>query len=454
MAWDDQPVANGIRTDHPIPNLPFVDDSHIPVGDPEAIEGIGRHADSGMWGRFDIDDETGEWMAFTTDPKNHSYSWVVHHHPAHGRSVVLYRGGDGASAHSEWFGDRPLLTRLGGYWWDGNTWYRPRQVFSLSTEAYMRRPVRQPTTITAEDLLDSGCQADLGQLHKVLHLDPDVAVAAEQWRHDLALWATRRSAYPDALPPQRCVVSLNAPELADGTLLGIDDFAREASIAASTLRAYIARDEAELPPPQVTDGGRKRWARPVALDWVERRRREPSNVVAVLSGDAEDRLAPGLRTLWKRLSGVVFRALWDQPASRRRWSRPHRNEQAVRSVADQLAWSAALHLDSTVPFDALADALEYTVLWELSRHRDYAIDIGYTSFMPNTGRLLGWFVRHKPDRVPRLFGAIVGQAERELKIPPAVTKRSLRSSLVTDGGFKDHKEWINDFLAVTLPPEK
>ncbi|MGX7829870.1 helix-turn-helix transcriptional regulator [Actinokineospora sp. 24-640] len=452
MLRDEQPVANGIRTDHPIPNLPFVEDSHIPLEDPEEVERVGRHSGSNMWGRCDVDSETGEWRAFTTDPKNHAYAWVAHFHPVHGRSVLLYRDADGAGAYDEWFGDRALLTRLGGYWWDGDTWYRPRQVFSLSTETYVHRPVRQPTTITADDLLDSGCRENLGHLHKVLHLAPDTVAAAEQWRHDLALWAARRRARPDALPLDRCVVSLNAPELAEVTLLGVDDVAREMGIVGSTLRAYIAREETELPAPQSGDGGRKRWSRPVVLDWLEQRRRDPSNVVAVLNRDAEERLAPGLRSLWKRLSNSVFHILWDQPDTRRRWSRAHRTEQAVRSVSEELAWSAALHLDSTTPFDAVAGTLQYAVLWELSRHRGIAIDIGI-DLMPNTGVLLGWFVRHKPDRVSRLFGAIMGEAERKLGIPPAMTKKSLKTSLMTNGGFNDDT-WLDEFLAVTLPPER
>ena len=43
-------VANGLRTDHPIPDLPFVDDSHIPLDDPEAIEAVGRRRGTGHVG--------------------------------------------------------------------------------------------------------------------------------------------------------------------------------------------------------------------------------------------------------------------------------------------------------------------------------------------------------------------------------------------------------------------
>ena len=454
MARHEQPVANGIRTDHPIPNLPFIDDSHIPIHDPEAVEQVGRHSGTDMWGRFDSNDENGEWIAFTTDPKNHAYAWIVRYHPEHGRSVVLYRDGDGASVHNDWFGDRPLLDRVGGYWWNGDTWYRPRQVISWASETYMRRPVRQPTTITADDLLDNSCKAALGEVGKIMQLDPDTAVTAEQWRHDLAVWALRRRTRPDALPLDRCIVTLNAPELAESALLGVDEFAREAGIAASTLRAYIARDEADIPPPQAIEGGRKRWAPPVVADWLEQRRRDPSNVATVLSGDAENQLAPGLRALWKRLSDAAFRDLWDQPASRRRWSRPHRTEQAVRSVAEQVSWTAALHLDSVVPFDALAEAVENALLWELSNHSEMAKSAGYIAFTPRTGRYLGWFIQHRPSRVPALFGGIVREAQHRLDIAPAVTKRSLEKALIMDGGFDDDgKQQLREFFKVTLPPE-
>jgi hypothetical protein len=104
---------------------------------------------------------------------------------------VLYHDSDTASVHNDWFGDRPLLARLGGYWWNGDTWYRPRQVLSWASESYMRRAVRQPTTITAADLLDSSCKTALGEVRKVMQLDPDAPVPHEQWRHDLAFWAAR-----------------------------------------------------------------------------------------------------------------------------------------------------------------------------------------------------------------------------------------------------------------------
>ena len=454
------PVANGIRTDHPIPNLPFVDDSHIPIEDPEAVEAIGRHDATDMWGRCDTDYQTGEWIAFTTDPKNHAYAWMIHYHPDHGRSIILYRDADGPTVHNDWFGERPLLIRVGGYWWDGETWYRPRQVLSWASEGYMRRRVRLPTTITAADLLDGSCQAALGQLTRVARLAPDAtAVPSQQWRHDLAMWAAHRQTQADALPADQCVVTLNAPELSESALLGVEEFAKEAGIAASTLRAYIARDEADVPLPQATEGGRKRWARPVIEDWLEQRRRDPSNVQTALNDGAEEGLAPGLTTLWKRLAEAVFGDLWGPPSSRRRWSRPHRTEHAVQALAKQVGWTAALHLESAVPFDAVADAIEKAILWQLQENTRLRGDGqkfigGFVGLGLKTGRLLGWFVNHKPSYTPALFGSIVREAETALDIPPRVTAKSLRTALVMDGGFQDRQEQLHEFFEVVLPPEK
>src|SRR6185437_14328803 len=93
-------VANGLRTDHPIPDLPFVDDSHIPVDDPAGIEAVGRRPGTDMWGREDRVGPGEGWVAFTTDPIRHDLAWFVRCHPDHGRSVVLYHDRDIASVHS------------------------------------------------------------------------------------------------------------------------------------------------------------------------------------------------------------------------------------------------------------------------------------------------------------------------------------------------------------------
>ncbi|MGW4033948.1 hypothetical protein ACWEFL_32415 [Streptomyces sp. NPDC004838] len=109
-----RPLANGLRTDHPVPDLPFVDDSHIPLDDPRELEAVGRNRGDGRWGRYDLERQAGGWRAFTTDPLRHDLAWCVRHHPDHGRSVLLVRDADAAVMHTDWHGG-PLLFRAGGY---------------------------------------------------------------------------------------------------------------------------------------------------------------------------------------------------------------------------------------------------------------------------------------------------------------------------------------------------
>jgi len=458
MTWNE-PVANGLRTDHPWPNLPFVDDGHIPIEDPDAVEGLGRGAGGGLWGRCDRDEATGEWAAYTTDPKNHDFAWVLRFHPERGLSVLLYRDAAGSGAYDEWFGDKALMTRLGGYWWDGTTWFRPRQVLSFATETYMRRPVQRPTVITAADLLDDSCRPELGTVAKVAQFTPGPPVPPQQWRHDLARWAQRRADRAGALALEQCVVTLNAPELAETGLLGVEEFAAEAGIAASTLRAYIARDEADIPAPQASDGGRRRWSRPVVTDWLEQRRRDPDNAAVVLTDggaaadDASSSLSPALRRLWNRLTGMLLRELWEQPAARRRWARPFRNEPAVKDLAQQLGWIAAVNADAAIPVYDLAWMIQQGVLWELQRFRDTINTVGQISLTPQAGHVLGWFIEQAPGRVPGLFGAIVRDASKApLSVPAEVVEKSLRKCLMLDGGMTEER--VDDFFAVTFPPQK
>jgi hypothetical protein len=164
-------IANGLRTDHPVPDRPFVDDSHIPVEDPSAIEAIGRYQGTDMWGREDpARGGSDGWVAFTTDPQRHDLAWCVRWHPVHGRSVLLVRDDDAAGLYTE-LGEAALLFRAGGYWWDGQAWYRPAQVWDTAGEGYYRRAVPAATSVTAASLL----QAD-GDPQKGTVLD-----VAEDW---------------------------------------------------------------------------------------------------------------------------------------------------------------------------------------------------------------------------------------------------------------------------------
>jgi hypothetical protein len=247
------------------------------------------------------------------------------------------------------------------------------------------------------------------------------------------------------------------PELFDSALLGVEEFATEAEIAASTLRAYIARGEANIPVPQATDGPRKRWAKPVVDDWIEQRRRDPGKVAALLhpsNGDTDDgetTLAPGLRTLWSRLTDVFTTELWRDAPTRRRWSRPYRNERAVANLSNQLGWIAAMHLDSAVPFDALTAVLEDAVMWQL---KNRAKDERQVYFDSQTGRMLGWFIEHRPSRVTNLFGTIIGRAERDLSFPRELTICSLRRSIRLDGRFDEKIDQLDEFLDLVSPPPR
>lgn len=142
-------LGNGVRTDHPVPNLPFVDDSVLPLNDPAGIEAVGRHQGEGRWGRYDP--VGAGWKAFTTDPDVPDLAWIVLWHPAHGRTVWLVTDDEASSVYDGC--DAAMLIRAGGYWWDGTTWYRPSQVFDMPSETYVRREVPGARAVTARDLI-------------------------------------------------------------------------------------------------------------------------------------------------------------------------------------------------------------------------------------------------------------------------------------------------------------
>jgi hypothetical protein len=47
MSWI-RPVANGLRTDHPVPGLPFLNDERLPLDNPDATERTGRNQGEGL----------------------------------------------------------------------------------------------------------------------------------------------------------------------------------------------------------------------------------------------------------------------------------------------------------------------------------------------------------------------------------------------------------------------
>ncbi|MET7518203.1 hypothetical protein ABZS88_33010 [Streptomyces sp. NPDC005480] len=106
---------------------------------------------------------------------------------------------------------------------------------------------------------------------------------------------------------------------------------------ASTLRAYISRGNSEVPLAQATVSGRDQWARVVAEDGVESRKRSFTSIGEAMSAGDRDNLSPGAAEVRDRLA-VNFRStLWDRPDVRKRWVLRQRNPEAVGEVADELA---------------------------------------------------------------------------------------------------------------------
>ncbi|MEU3658134.1 hypothetical protein AB0E67_36520 [Streptomyces sp. NPDC032161] len=135
------PVANGLRTDHPVPGLPFISDERLPLHNPDAIERTGRNQGTGLWGRM-APLAGGGWVAFSTEPKNRTYAWAVRYHPEHGHTVLLIRDKDLSGLHNAWkHGEGGFLFRYGGYWWNGTAWHRPSQVWDRAFEQFDARPV-------------------------------------------------------------------------------------------------------------------------------------------------------------------------------------------------------------------------------------------------------------------------------------------------------------------------
>lgn len=449
MSASPLPLANGLHTDHPIPGLPFVDDSHLPLGDPRALEAIGRRDGGVTWGRYDeiqCEDSDG-WAAFTTDPMVNALAWYVRWHPRHGRSVSLYRDDDVSMVHSEMQGPA-LLFRAGGYWWDGVTWYRPAQVFDRASEQYARRPVPAAVTITAGDLLAGNPpQSKPDRLLRVDQINLDSPSSAyDGWLDDLAMWAERRHGERDGLPLAECVVNLEAPELTSHKMVRQGELAEIAGISGSTLRAYIARGESEVPRPQAAVAGRSAWSRPVAQDWAEQRRRDSLDEVVSTRHDRTGTDHPvGVADAWSRFTCQFFTTLWGNPRLRRRWALRWRNPAAVTDVAEELGWDVAASLGRIIPVNDLAGVLRHAILAELTDS-----DMGLRCLHPGTARMLDWLIRHDPHAAAGVIGEIIGEAERSYGINHEESERTLKEALSWHGKLDQPAR--DEFLARTFTP--
>ncbi|MFE3169445.1 hypothetical protein [Streptomyces sp. NPDC059224] len=262
-----QPLANGLHTDHPIPGIPFVDDSHISIDDPAALEAFISRKDGVAMGRWErMNEAHGAWIAYATDPLRPELAWAVRHHPGHGRTVLLLLNKDARRWHSSWRGPK-LLFRQGGYWWDGTTWYRPDQAWDATCKNFSHRPVPDATTITAADILDENARIDDRLLLDIYSFDPE-AKPPDSWNEHLAMWASQRGA--DARPLSQCVVRLSAPELAADQPIGVPKISRIGHIVAPTRRRLSLLDTRWIDAGGAHDllerpGGRSIWLSPTAL---------------------------------------------------------------------------------------------------------------------------------------------------------------------------------------------
>lgn len=394
------PVANGVRSDHPVPNLPFVDDSHLPIHDGEAIEAQGRPESGQGWGRHDRDSsDKRRWTAFTDDQFNPNFAWAVRNDPDYGRTVLLYANADAVIMHEH--GPRPgdrFLYRAGGYWWDGTTWYRPPAMFDRALERAVVVPVPDAVSITAAEYL----AAHPGNAKKAKFTDITTftprMVDDDQWRHDLAYWAACRPA--DARPLTECIVDVSAPELQPDALVSKSAAAREIGLSPDEINEAInahggGRAERFPFPQAYTPRTRSpRWSKPVLREWAwERQRANPEPVVAHLRRGNE-RLDP----------------------------------------------------------DELIYTITYAVLWQMRQtyepDKPFACALG----LP-LERAIGRVVTEQPQFAEALFGNIVDKAREELKLPDDTIERTLRDAVHWGArDTDDQDEALDEFLRRTLPP--
>lgn len=450
------PLANGLRTDHPVPGLPFVDDSHIPFDDgPEAIEAVGRNVADGMWGRFDrIRRGAGGWLAFTTDPLRTDLGWSVRFHPEHGRTVLLMREKDCSPLHEQWWGD-PLLFRAGGHWWDGASWYRPGQVWDPVEERMEHRKARAARTVSAADLLDGAGDPARAHLGKVAAFDPE-AEPPKNWADHLAMWAERHTTQEEALPLERCVVNIASPELSGDQLIGVPEMAALGGITASTLRGYIARGENDVPAPQANVSGRSMWSKAVAADWVEARNRSSEGVREVLAGQDIDQLSPGAAAVRDRYAERFHFSLWGRPNIRKRWVLRHRNEPAVREVADELAWTVASDLGQMLPTEWLSVTVRHAVLDQFTQSLELcgeddasAVSSFELTLTQPMAKMLDWLIRHHPDTARHTIGSILRDLHDRHEVPAAVAGQALHRALSMDGSLDGAA--LKNYLQRVLP---
>lgn len=429
-------LANGLRTEHPVPGIPFVDDSHIPVEDGDAVEAVGRNVGEGMWGRIDemrprtgrgpaaVRSEAG-WKAFTTDPIRKDLAWVVRWHPSYGRSVWLVADEDAAVIHSD-FEDSVVLWRSGGYWLghDG-TWYRPAAIFDYALEEFVTRPVPGASIVSVADLLGDPAKVTQlpageasGQVMSVhgIGLERPPTLSSAEYQRQLWVWAGNRPAEARSL--KESIVDLAAPELNAGQLLNVTEAAKAAGINVGTLRGYISRGENEVPDPQAVVGASAVWSRPVIDQWIEARRYTSEAAEEAVSGRifGDRELPVGVADAWEKVHYWLLSDLTRAPEVKpilARWRRG-RSRDSAQELAKELGLSVALNLSRLIPLDALVDTTAAAILGEMREQAgwDSKEDSPFYVLLPKRETMLSWMVRTSPGHARDVVNQVIGDALR------------------------------------------
>ena len=170
-------------------------------------------------------------------------------------------------------------------------------------------------------------------------------------------------------------------------------------------------------------------------------------VVALLARDVAVRL-------WEYFTNGFTIDLWDRDNNRKRFALRWRTKAAVRDVAHDVAWTAAASLNRIVPLGDLSATIRAAVLFEFAdwQRTMRAEEVSYPINHAIT-RMLDWLIQNQPERARAVVAEIVGEAERGLGIPPAITGFSLRQSLALDGKLPDDQNPYDQFFDLALPPE-
>ncbi|MEU8949643.1 hypothetical protein [Streptomyces sp. NPDC048489] len=431
------PVANGLRTEHPVPGLPFINDERLPLDNPDAIERTGRDQGEGLWGRTDPL-PGGGWVAFTTEPKNRAYAWAVHYHPEHGRTVVLVTDRSWSGLHHDWmYGNTGFLYRHGGYWWDGIAWHRPGVVFDGAYERYDARPVEDALTITAADLLIHPADPGKATVATIAGFTAS-KTPVSNWRDHLALWAEHRQGMPDARPLAECVVDLQAPELEPGRLVGRAAMAKIANIAEDDLPAPGYEDH-KMPEPQAHRATEPLWSQPVARDWAEQHRQDHGPGALLSATTTFGTPQPqGLVDDHNHLTKVI-----------------HVDGKQTEEEAKTLAWWPAVSLtvgpESHLPMSALRTTLIEAVLSHLAMTKaEERSGIWFRPLRRDVVKVFDWYVQRKPDRTSGLLSEICLDARTRLDVDPQTVGQLIRRSLHRESTLG--KQTIDALLDAALPP--